>query len=253
MENLTPNQLEKLSRERLTDAEALFAAKRFEGAFYVCGYAIELGLKYRICKILDWDEYPVGGKGSEKHKSFKTHKFDDLLHYSGIEKQKNAFIADWSVVMKWDSEIRYSSETQTPEGVKLMTEQVTMKEITEKIKDIIKDLESTHNPLLICALFLREDDLEKWDIIISASWLNPTEMESYRNISKKLQESLSDAELVQFSRIVLLNAEDPVVSYLQNLETISNGSFKELRADELSEKFKFPIKKAYLLRSQKFS
>ena len=125
-----------------------------------------------------------------------------------------------------------------------------MNEIIEKIKSIIKDLENEHGPLLIGALFLREGDLEKWDLIFSALWLNPTEMQSYKTISSKLQESLNDTELAQLSRIVILNIDDPVVSYLQNLETITNGGFKELSALELSEKFKFTIKRAYLLRSQ---
>lgn len=78
-------------------------------------------------------------------------------------------------------------------------------------------------------------------------------MQSYKTISEKLQKSLSDAELFQVSRIVILDQDDPVVSYLLGLETISNGGFKELRADELSEKFKFTIKRAYLLRSQKLN
>lgn len=76
-------------------------------------------------------------------------------------------------------------------------------------------------------------------------------MHSYKTVSSKLQESLSDSELMQLSRVVILDQHDPVVSYLQGLETITNGGVKELRADELSEKFKFTIKRAYLLRSQK--
>lgn len=76
-------------------------------------------------------------------------------------------------------------------------------------------------------------------------------MQSYKIVSSKLQESLSDVELVLFSRVVILDKDDPVVSYLQGLETLSNGSFKELRTNDLSEKFKFTIKRAYLLRSQK--
>lgn len=76
-------------------------------------------------------------------------------------------------------------------------------------------------------------------------------MQSYKNVSLKLQESLSDKELAFLSRVVILNVDDPVVAYLQGLETISNGGFKELNASELSEKFNFTIKKAYLLRSQK--
>lgn len=126
-----------------------------------------------------------------------------------------------------------------------------MNDIIEKLKSLIKDLEKEYGSLLIFALFLRNGDLEKWDIIISASWLNPTEMQSYKTISSKLQEYLSDVELVQFSRVVILNQDDPVVSYLLGLETISNGGYKELKANELSEKFKFTIKRAYLLRSKK--
>lgn len=122
VDNLTPEQLKELSRERLADAKALYASGRFDGAFYICGYAVELGLKYKICKTLDWDEYPVSGRGNERHKSFKTHKFEDLLHYSGAEKQKNDFIEEWSMVIKWDTEIRYSSVKQTPQDVKLMIE-----------------------------------------------------------------------------------------------------------------------------------
>lgn len=120
MDNLTPHQLKDLSFERLEDALALYAAKRYDGAFYICGYAIEMALKYKICATLGWDEYPVSGKGADNHKSFKTHKIENLLHYSGEQKQKKDFIKEWSLVMKWDSEIRYSSIKQNPQDVKLM-------------------------------------------------------------------------------------------------------------------------------------
>ena len=123
--------------------------------------------------------------------------------------------------------------------------------LIEKLKTIIKSLEKEYGPLLICALFLREGELDKWDLIISAQWLKPTEMQSYKLVSSKLQEALSQSELVQLSRIVILDQNDLVVSYLQGLETISNGGFKELRTNDLSEKFKFTIKRAYLLRCQK--
>jgi HEPN domain-containing protein len=119
VKNLTPQELQELAKERLSDAKVLYKAGRYEGAFYICGYALEMGLKYKICKTLGWDEYTGNG---EKYKSFKTHKFDDLLHFSGAEKQKKSFIAEWSIVMKWDPEIRYSSTRQLSQDVKLMIE-----------------------------------------------------------------------------------------------------------------------------------
>src|SRR3989338_3518458 len=62
-----------------------------------------------------------------------------------------------------------------------------MNEIIERLKQLIKNIEGEQGPLLIFALFLREDSIEKWDIIISAAWLNSNEMESYKLISGKLQ------------------------------------------------------------------
>jgi hypothetical protein len=126
-----------------------------------------------------------------------------------------------------------------------------MNETIEKLKAVIKSLEHEKGPLMICALFLREDSLDKWDLIIAGSWLNPKEMHSYQTVSSKLQQLLNDSELVQLSRVVILEPDDPVVSFLLDLETIKNGGYKELSTETLSEKFRFVIKKAYLLRSQK--
>lgn len=119
-QNLTPEQLAELAKERLADAKALYSAGRYDGAFYLCGYAVETGLKYRTCKALDWDVYYSEGN---EYKSFKTHKLGELLRFSGMEKQKNSlFLAEWLIITKWDSEIRYSSLKQTREDVKLMIE-----------------------------------------------------------------------------------------------------------------------------------
>lgn len=98
-------------------------------------------------------------------------------------------------------------------------------------------------------MFLPEESNDKWDLIISASWLNSRELESYKFISNKLQACLTESELIQIARIVILDPEDQAVKFLQTLEAVKNGGYKELRPEELTEKFKFVIKRAYLLRS----
>mgnify|MGYP000467504503 FL=1 len=121
MKNLTPTELSRLAEERLIDAKTLFEAERYDGAFYICGYALEMALKSRVCHSLNWDEYP--GNGKDGYKSFRTHKFDDLLHLSGVEKEIRAkLMSEWSIVMKWDPEIRYSSEKQKKEALTWSTE-----------------------------------------------------------------------------------------------------------------------------------
>lgn len=109
--------LKKIASARLKDAEILYKGKRFDGAVYLCGYAVELTLKARVCKTLKWNGFPSTTSEFQGLQSFKTHRLDLLLSLSGQEaKIKTRFLADWSVVASWDSETRYSvigTATQT--------------------------------------------------------------------------------------------------------------------------------------------
>jgi hypothetical protein len=126
-----------------------------------------------------------------------------------------------------------------------------MKEMLEKLKALIKSLESEkRESFLICALFLTDGTIEKWDFILSAPWLDSKKLDSYRFISSELQKTLSETELLLLARIVILDPEDTVVKYLLGLETIKNGGYREFSGEELTDRFKFTIKRAYLLRSQ---
>lgn len=98
-------EIDKIIQARIEDATILYEASRYDGSIYLCGYAIELGLKARICRTLQWDEYPTSGK----YKTFKTHDLDVLLHLSGCEdKIKLKHLADWSIVAQWNPEARYN-------------------------------------------------------------------------------------------------------------------------------------------------
>ncbi len=104
------NELRRIAADRLKDATALLNAKRYDGATYLCGYAVELTLKARICKTLKWLEFPSTNKEFENYKSFKVHNLDVLLHLSGQEEKiKTRFFAEWSSVAQWDPTSRYQS------------------------------------------------------------------------------------------------------------------------------------------------
>jgi len=101
-------ELRNIARARIKDAEVLLNAKRYDGAAYICGYALELGLKARICRTLKWSGYPSTNKEFASYRCFKTHDLDVLLHLSGIEdKIKTLFFNDWSNVATWNPEARY--------------------------------------------------------------------------------------------------------------------------------------------------
>ena len=106
---LRRNDIRKIAKARLKDAQALFGARRYDGAVYLCGYAVELGLKCRICRSLKWDAFPSTQNEFGNYKTFKTHNLDVLLDLSGEEsKIKTDFLAEWSAVAEWDPEVRYN-------------------------------------------------------------------------------------------------------------------------------------------------
>ena len=107
---ISTKDLRAIARARLRDAQVLLRAKRFDGAFYLCGYAVELALKARICGTLKWRDFPQSGRKFEDFKSLRTHDLEVLLRFAGVEGPVMARnLAEWSVVLKWNPEKRYQS------------------------------------------------------------------------------------------------------------------------------------------------
>jgi HEPN domain-containing protein len=103
-------KLDELAQARLGDAEALRGAARYDGALYLCGYAVELALKARICRVLDWSGFPSTSNEFSGATSLKTHDLDVLLKFSGQERRiKSGHFEHWNVVASWKPEVRYSA------------------------------------------------------------------------------------------------------------------------------------------------
>lgn len=121
------SDLHKTAREYLRAAKLLRTRRSYDVAVYLCGYAIdylcgyaiEIALKARVCRTLHWTTgFPERGKEFDGKSSLKTHDLDFLLDYTGIQDRVRSpglqgFLADWSVVTKWNPEERYN-----PRGTK---------------------------------------------------------------------------------------------------------------------------------------
>jgi HEPN domain-containing protein len=117
---ISRNELRRIARARLKDAEALYAAGRYDGALYLCGYAVELALKARICRTLKWDEFPSSPKEFASYQSFRTHSLLVLLALSGVERKVRArHVVEWSAVTVWNAESRYIPVGTTPQSIAL--------------------------------------------------------------------------------------------------------------------------------------
>jgi len=92
------DDLKRVARAKLKDAQHLYNGKRYDSAFCLCGYAVEAALKYRICRTHGWSEYYY----RDPYRSFATHDLQVLLRLSGAElKVKSRFHAEWSEVTRW--------------------------------------------------------------------------------------------------------------------------------------------------------
>jgi hypothetical protein len=105
---ISSGELRKIAKARWLDAAALLKARRYDGAYYLSGYAIELALKARICRTLKWPGFPESAQEFKGLQSIKTHDLEMLLRFSGIEGRiKQKHLPEWSVVLDWNPEKRY--------------------------------------------------------------------------------------------------------------------------------------------------
>ncbi|HSX38952.1 MAG TPA: hypothetical protein VLE95_09075 [Chlamydiales bacterium] len=124
-----------------------------------------------------------------------------------------------------------------------------MKELLDKLKEILKDIEKEDGLVVLFALFLREGALGMWDLLVAAPWLDASALASYDHIAKRIQGRLTPDQVVKLDRIVLLDPKDSAVSFLQDNYPVPNGSFIEIpNCEPLTDRYGFTIQRAYVLR-----
>jgi HEPN domain-containing protein len=73
---------QKLAELRLLEAEVLLDAGKYEGAYYLCGYAVECALKACIAKLTKEHDFPDKATVNDSY----THDLGKLLGVSGLKK-----------------------------------------------------------------------------------------------------------------------------------------------------------------------
>ncbi len=112
---ITITELKILAELRLKEAKELYAQGLYDGACYLAGYAVELALKAKICKLLDIIFYPETG---DIGKAYKTHKLTDLITLAGLRSDLSSriitvdFENNWLTVDQWSEQWRYSPPTK---------------------------------------------------------------------------------------------------------------------------------------------
>lgn len=107
--------LQKLADMRIEEAEILLKAKKYAGAYYLAGYAIEFALKACIAKKVRRYDYP---DKQHAHKCY-THKVEELVGLAGLKRLLDAdrdLTLRWIVVKDWNEETRYERKVTRVEA-----------------------------------------------------------------------------------------------------------------------------------------
>lgn len=103
-------KLKALAQMRMDDALLLLTQERFSSAYYLAGYAVEIGLKACIALQFRAEHLPDRRFVNMVY----THQLEDLVSHAGLddilaEKMDDdpEFSENWSVACQWTPESRY--------------------------------------------------------------------------------------------------------------------------------------------------
>jgi hypothetical protein len=104
-------EFQQLAERRLVEAKALLNLGFWDGAYYLAGYAVELGLKACIIKmLLATDAFP----DKDLSRDCYTHSVSTLIKVSRLREAEEAATdadpllkAHWGLVKDWSEQKRY--------------------------------------------------------------------------------------------------------------------------------------------------
>ncbi len=102
--------LQHLANKRIRDARVLLRSRRWDGAYYLAGYAVECGLKACIAKLIKAEEFPDRTLANQCW----THDLGRLVVIAELVDELDdtigadtVFAANWTKVKDWDESSRY--------------------------------------------------------------------------------------------------------------------------------------------------
>jgi HEPN domain-containing protein len=106
---------QQLAEVRIAEAGVLLAQGKYDGAYYLAGYAVECGLKACIAKLTKAEDFP----DKQFAQKCYTHDLRELLALAGLTAQRDAdaqadpdLFKNWQVVKDWSESSRYARKSK---------------------------------------------------------------------------------------------------------------------------------------------
>jgi len=116
----------------------------------------------------------------------------------------------------------------------------------EKLRQVMKEVSAEKGDFTLFGLFLREESPDKWDLVISAPWLEKDKLKALGELVEKLSSIVGQEEVLSLSRIVTLNHDDPSLNAVLRAVQVEDRPIEFLN----NNLFGLEIRHAYILRAK---
>lgn len=121
-----------------------------------------------------------------------------------------------------------------------------MKQFIDKFRHIEAKVSKKFGEFILFGLFLPEDAPNKWDLVVSATWLKRDNISTLKTISEFINNELGD-DIIKLSKVVVINPTDVFVKTINSIIQTKNVSVGFTNCDFNG----LQIKQAYIITSQK--
>ena len=91
-----------------------------------------------------------------------------------------------------------------------------MNQLVEKLALMEREVAAEKGDFRLFALLLREDSPDKWDLLVSAPWLDANRSDGMAYLAKQVQSRLDTEQLLSLSRLVFIADDNPgLIAVLQ--------------------------------------
>ncbi len=122
-----------------------------------------------------------------------------------------------------------------------------MKKFIEKMEALEQSISDEKGDFVLFALFLREDAQDKWDLVVSAPWIEINKKVALSYLANELRSHLRSQEMLILSRIVLVDKDNPALEAIHKAISVEH-TVVETRDSNF---FGLQIKHAYIITSKR--
>jgi hypothetical protein len=115
--------------------------------------------------------------------------------------------------------------------------------MVEKFKKILNSVEAERGSVAIFALLKMDEFIDKWTVVISASWAtDDNRAEVFELVRKKIIETLKPVEVAEIARIAIFPIDEHLIEELLQFKTDSVIENKQINGNT--------VHSAYIIKSE---